>query len=289
MIELAPDHKTGLPTTNPILLGAGAIGCGDAVPPGLAPRTLGAAVVGPVLRFARSGPKPPRVAEFNGGLVLDAGLQNRGIRSVLAKCAPTWPKLGCPVVVQVADREANDLAYVVNRLEPVPSVSGIELLVHPETDENEIGKVVSSVAMNSELPVWVKLPLTRAVDLANAARTGGAHALVIGQAPQGALLRSDTGNTPVVEGQIRALTVRGSVFGPAMFPIALAALLDVASLNLGLPLILCGGIHTWGQVKQALSAGASAVQVDSAVWIEPGVPERLVRSWAENAHANRIR
>jgi len=285
VIELAPNHKTGLPVANPILLGAGAIGCGDAVPPGLALHKLGAAVVGPVLRSARGGPKPPRVAEFSGGIVLNAGLQNRGIRSVLANCAPSWSKLGCPVVVQVADRDADDLAYVVSRLDPVRSVSGIELLVHPEADDGEIGEVVSLTTTRSELPVWVKIPLARAAVLAKAAQAAGAHALVIGRPPQGALVRRDAD----VDGQVREMIVQGDMFGPATFPLALRALLDVAALGLGMPLILCGGVHSWGQVAQALSAGASAVQVDSAAWVEPGLAEYLVRLWAQDRNATGVR
>ena len=59
-----------------------------------------------------------------------------------------------------------------------------------------------------------------------------------------------------------------------------AALLQVASLQLPAALIACGGIHTADHVRQALAAGAQAVQIDSAVWVEPGLPGRLVRACA---------
>ena len=55
----------------------------------------------------------------------------------------------------------------------------------------------------------------------------------------------------------------------------MTALLEVAGLQLPAALIACGGIHTSTQVQQALAAGAQAVQIDSAVWVEPGLPGRL--------------
>ena len=71
-------------------------------------------------------------------------------------------------------------------------------------------------------------------------------------------------------------TVTGSLFGPLAFAPMLAALIAVAKLALPCALLACGGIHTLAQVQQALQAGAHAVQLDSAIWVEPGLPGRLV-------------
>ncbi len=70
--------------------------------------------------------------------------------------------------------------------------------------------------------------------------------------------------------------MRGPVYGPAAFAPMLNALEQVAALALPAALIAAGGIHTAAQVQQALDAGAGAVQIDSAVWVEPGLPSRLV-------------
>ncbi len=94
MIELAPNHKIGLPVANPILLAGGVIGCGDAVTPGLRTQALGGGYR-PGAAASAWGPVPPRVAEMSGAMVLDVGLQNRGLRTVLRRCAPGWARLGC--------------------------------------------------------------------------------------------------------------------------------------------------------------------------------------------------
>ncbi len=283
MIELAPNHKIGLPVANPILLAGGVIGCGDAVTPGLRTQALGAAVIGPVLRRPRGGPVPPRVAEMSGAMVLDVGLQNRGLRTVLRRCAPGWARLGCPVIVQVADREVDDLRAVAHGLEQAHHATGVELLVHPDAGADEVASLTARLALECELPVWVKLPLARAAVLAAPAVEGGADALVIAQPPRGALMRSaaETQAGAPLPGGI----VRGGVYGPLAFPQMLNALLEVAALQLPVVLIACGGIHGWEQVRQALRAGATAVQVDSAAWIEPGLPQQLVAAWRAEEEA----
>jgi len=116
---------------------------------------------------------------------------------------------------------------------------------------------------------------------------GGADALVIAQPPRGALMRSaaETQAGAPLPGGI----VRGGVYGPLAFPQMLNALLEVAALQLPVVLIACGGIHGWEQVRQALRAGATAVQVDSAAWIEPGLPQQLVAAWRAEEEAGLLR
>jgi dihydroorotate dehydrogenase (NAD+) catalytic subunit len=266
-IDLAPNHKLGLVVANPVLLGAGAIGYGEAVPRGLDLAQVGAAVIGPVLGASRGGTQPPRLAHVNGGIVLDTGLQNRGVNNAIQQYGKLWDKLGCPIVVQVAESHPATLAKAVGKLANVQGVQGIELLPTGDADAARLATLVRAADRACELPVWVKLPVGQAMALAPAACEAGAVGLVIGQAPSGAAMR-------MVEDAVRAVT--GALYGPLVFPQMLQVLLQVAGLHLPAALIACGGIHTLDQVEQALSAGAQAVQIDSAVWVEPGLPGRLV-------------
>lgn len=269
VIDLAPNHKLGLVVANPILLGAGAIGYGEAVPRGLELALLGAAVVGPVLGSSRGGSHPPRLAHINGGAVLDSGLQNRGVNNAIQQYGKLWDKLGCPVIVQVAESHPLTLAKVVAKLGNLPSVQGLELLPPATVDAGQLAALLRSAERACELPLWVKLPQAQAAALAAAACDAGAVGLVIGQAPSGAGLRNSAAAPPVTG------PVTGPVYGPLLFASLLATLLEVAALRLPAALIACGGIHTLEQVRQALAAGAQAVQIDSAVWVEPGLPARL--------------
>ncbi len=268
-IDLAPNHKLGLMVANPLLLGAGAIGYGEAVPRGLDPAQLGAVVVGPLLSGSRGGTPPPRLAHANGGIVLDTGLQNRGVNNAIQQYGKLWEKLGCPVIVQVVESHPPTLAKIADKLAQVRGLQGIELLPPDEIDGARLGTLVRTVDRSCELPVWVKLPLAKAAALAPAACEAGAVGLVVGQAPSATAMR-------MVDGELRP--VRGLLYGPLVFTQMLDVLLQVAALGLPAALIACGGIHTQEQVRQALAAGAQAVQIDSAVWVEPGLAGRLAAS-----------
>ena len=74
MIELAPRHKIGLPVDSPILLAAGSVGFGEAIHPAIDTNRLGGIVVGPITRHSIRGSDTPRMAETDGGFVLQTGL-----------------------------------------------------------------------------------------------------------------------------------------------------------------------------------------------------------------------
>lgn len=272
MINLAPEHKRGLALPNPILLAAGTVGDGEARHKGLETAQLGGVVVGPVSRRSRGGPPPPRLAETTGGMVLDRGGQNRGIGAVMRKMARYWPRLGCPVLVQIRERYADDAARVAEALAGQEGLAGIELRLPLDIGENQVGPLVEAVTWAGDLPVLVKIPLDRP-SLATSVLTAGADGIVVGEAP--------TGRLPALGvGKGANEWVTGSLYGPLTFAPMLDCLVQVVALAEGAPVVACGGIHTLAQVHQALGAGAVAVQIDSAAWVEPGLPARLVQQLA---------
>lgn len=267
MIELAHQHKIGLSVASPFILGAGAIGIGDAIPKGLDLTCIGAAVVGPVSANSNGGADPPRLAHSSGGAILNAAQQNRGVGSVMQRYARLWERIGVPVVVQVADAQPGLLVRTTTRLREVAGISGFELLLPSDANAALVAVLVRACVASTEAPVWAKLPLSGACELARAAVGAGASGLVIGQAIVGASMR-------FYHGGEKAL-IRGDVLGPGAFAPMMVELAQVAALSLPSVLIASGGIHTVDQVRQALSAGASAVQIDSAIWVEPALPQQL--------------
>ncbi|MBK8049777.1 MAG: hypothetical protein IPK16_23320 [Anaerolineales bacterium] len=253
--------------TSPLILGAGAIGIGDAIPKGLDLSCVGAAVVGPVSANSNGGADPPRLAHCNGGAVLNVTLQNRGVGAVMQRYPRHWQRIGVPVVVQLADAQPRHLVRTTTRLRDAAGISGFELLLPADADAALVAALVRACVASTELPVWAKLPLPGACDLARAAVEAGAAGLVLGQAAVGAAVRflEDGGST----------SIRGALFGPGAFAPMMAEFIRVAALELPAVLIASGGIHTVSQVRQALSAGASAVQIDSAIWVEPALPQQL--------------
>lgn len=265
MIELAPRHKLGLAIPNPVLLAAGTIGYGEAHHRGLDLARLGGVVAGPITRYALIGNDPPRLAETTGGFVLETGLQNRGINAVMKKFARLWPRLGCPVIAQIADNHPEDTATTARRLLGTAGLVGLELLLAPHVTGAEMTALVQAIRWENDLPLWVKLPLMRAAELATVAAEVEADGVVIGQPARGAAFNH------------RGQPVQGAIYGPLAFAPMLGALLDVVRLDLPLALIACGGIHTATQAREVLAAGAHALQLDSVVWVEPGIAGQLAR------------
>ena len=262
MIELAPRHKIGLPVDSPILLAAGSVGYGETIHTGIDTTRLGGVVVGPITRRSIRGSDTPRLAETSGGFVLHTGLQNRGVSAVVKNFARLWPRLGCPVIAQIADNTPEEAASTARRLAEIAGLSGLELRLSPHAEPGELRPLLRAIHRAADLPVWVKLPGGCATEMAQAA--AGADALVVASPATGAGLHR-TGRL-----------ISGKLYGPGVFAPMLAQLAAITALALDLSLIACGGIHTSQQVSQALSAGASAVQLDSIVWVDPDAVGKLL-------------
>lgn len=276
-IDLAPGHKQGFLVTSPILLACGVIGIGDQVDSGLDIQRLGGVVVGPVRQRPHRGSPPPRLAETPGLMVLDVGLQNRGLKAVQKRYIRYWPRLKTPVIVHLADTDFHALANVAEELTLAEGVYAFELRCPPVLPNGEaprrwLAQALRAILERTDLPVWVKLPLVlhgenSAAQLGQSAVDNGAVSLVVGEAPTGILPQHPTLQP--------APLIRGSLYGPMVYPLMLATLHELAQQQLPAALIACGGIHTLVHAKQALAHGATALQIDSAAWIEPGLPRRL--------------
>ncbi len=259
MIDLAPGHKAGLALESPVMVAGGTVAYGDALPPGWDVSTLGALVVGPVTHRSLSGPTPPRLADVPGGLVLDRGLQNRGVRRVMRRYAGLWERLGLPILVQIGDTDPGEATATARSVVASSAVAGLELLLAPETTPEADRALVRALRRAVELPLLVKLPLGASPERAQALVEAGADCLVVGRPPRAAA-RTRQG-----------VFLRGELYGPAVFPLMLHALERLAAADLGVPLVACGGLHTMDQIQDALALGAVAVQLDSLVWVEPGM------------------
>jgi dihydroorotate dehydrogenase len=287
MLDLAPNHKSGLVVANPVLLGGGVLGCAENIPHALKQADCGAAVMGPFTWSSRRGQPAGRLAEGYGAFVLDSGIQNRGARSSVKRFSRTWKRLGFPVIAQIADSQVDDALRTGREMERSDTVSGLELLPRQDCEPAQLDALVRALALETELPLWVKVPYARALEFAAVAADAGVDALVVSQAPMGMLpapgkagwLEADSEADKDAFGTAR--TVSGPLFGPAVFPLILQLVRDVAALNLGVPVLACGGIHSWPQAAAALTAGASAIQLDGALWVEPGMAVEIVNGWKQ--------
>jgi len=260
-IELAPHHKQGLSLRNPVMTACGCFGYGVEYGQLVEVARLGAVVTSPVSLRPRRGAVQPRLVETAAGFVLTTGDQNPGVRRVIERYAGAWARLGVPVVAHLAPDEPAAAARTALALASTGAVAGLELDVPASGSPAEASAAVRA-ALESELPLLVRLPLARAAELAAACAEWGADALVVGAPPPGAA-RHPSG-----------ALVSGSLYGPAVHALALAALLEVRR-RVEVPLIGCGGVHTPDDGRAFLDAGAAAIQLDSVLFADPSAAARL--------------
>jgi dihydroorotate dehydrogenase (NAD+) catalytic subunit len=275
MIELAPNSKTGLPLRSPFMLGSGAVGWGEAWPPGVEPSWFGAFVTPPLTLTAKRGNTGPRVAEIPGGFILNTGDHNPGLRRVFRDDVARWDALDLPVIVALSGSAPEDWLRLGERLEEILA-AGLEAQFPAGGTPREAGQWIANLKRGCQLPVLAKLRATQAGALAQACADAGADALVVATAPRGAAAPLSAGSPHAEDASERPVLVEGSIGGPAAFPFTLRALASVAELDLRLPLIAAGGISTAEDAQWCFRLGADAVQLRSVLWTAPASVARIV-------------
>ena len=274
-VELAPGHKSGLPLANPVMTASGTFGNGLDYVKVFDIQRLGAIVSKAVTLRPRRGNVQPRIAETAGGMINSIGLQNIGLEAILRDIAPVWATWRVPVVVNVAGESVGDYAELARRLDGVPGVSGLELNVScPNvedglefgTDPRAAAEVTAAVRRRTTLPVIVKLTPNVAdiVAMARAVVDAGADALT--------LINTFPAMSIDIEARRPALGWgSGGLSGPALKPIALKMVYEVAGA-VDVPIIGCGGVTSGEDAVEYLMAGACAVQVGTATFLNPRAP-----------------
>ncbi|MGH2406889.1 MAG: dihydroorotate dehydrogenase [Candidatus Limnocylindrales bacterium] len=279
-IDLAPRRPGELVLRNPILVASGTFGYGIEYGDVVEVQRLGAICCKGTTLRPRFGNEPPRVTETPAGMLNSIGLQNPGVDAVIEKYAATWARWKVPVIVNVAGESIEDYVEVVRRLDGVPGVAGIELNIScPNVgkgglqfavDREAAGAVTAAVRGATELPLMVKLSpnVADVRAIAKAIEDAGADAIsaintLSGMAIDRGRRRPLLGNT------------YGGLSGPAIKPVALRVVYEVAQA-VHVPIVAVGGVSSLDDVIDYLLAGASAVQVGTALFADPGLPVRLV-------------
>jgi dihydroorotate dehydrogenase (NAD+) catalytic subunit len=261
-----------------------ASGCLDALTAPEVARQLDVFVTKTVTPLPRDGNAPVRIAETEVGMLNSIGLANPGIDRFVADVLPRLTDLGVPIWVSVGGFSADDYAHCCSLLDDSPSVAALELNVScPNVDPSEDGveEVVSAARGATAKTLYVKLSpaVPDIAALAQVAQRAGADGLSLVNTIRGAAIDRRTREATLS-------TVTGGLSGPALKPIALAAVYACRGATV-LPIVGMGGIGSGRDALDFLTAGATDVAVGTALFADPDAPGRIRVELAEEMAAPR--
>jgi dihydroorotate dehydrogenase (NAD+) catalytic subunit len=281
MIDLSV-RVGGLTLANPVMPASGTFAEGlDKV---MDFNRLGAFVTKTITRELRAGNPLPRVVERPGGLINSIGIPSRGVPYFLDHTLPYYRKYQPPLVVSISAPTAEDFAGLAAELTR-PGVAAIEANIScPNIEED--GKAFAMSAASTEavvrqlravtsLPLWVKLtPNTGDLpEVARAAERAGADALVVANTILAMAIDLQTFKPCLGN-------IMGGLSGPAIKPIVLRQVYQCAR-TVRIPVVGCGGISTTEDAIEYMLAGAAAVQVGTATFIQPAAMINIIDGMAK--------
>jgi len=263
---------------NPILVASGTFGYARETAAFIDFSKLGGIIPKTVTLLPRAGNPPPRTVETSCGMLNSIGLDNDGLETFIGKHLDYLLSLDCPIIANVAGHNAEEFRQLAGRLNDFPQLAAVELnLSCPNvsggvdfaTNPELTREVIASVRDICGLPIIAKLTpnVTNVVEIAQAAADGGADAVTLINTLLGMAI--DWRKRKPVLGN-----VVGGLSGPAIKPVALRIVWQVAS-NVEIPIIGVGGIQCLDDVLEFLVAGASAVQIGTASFYNPGLAATL--------------
>ena len=272
-------NLAGIALRNPVMTASGTFGYGEEFSTYVDLETIGAFVTKGLSLNPRAGNPTPRIVETPGGMLNAIGLQNVGIDAFIAKKVPFIRSVTTPAIANFFGNTVDEYAEMTRRLDEIPEVAGLEINIScPNvkhggivfgTDPDSAASVVSACRAATKKPLIVKLSpnVTDVVVMAKACEAAGADAL--------SLINTLTGMAIDLNKRRPVLAnITGGFSGPAIKPIALRMVWQVAKA-VKLPIIGIGGIMNATDALEFMLAGATAVQVGTASFINPGAAQTI--------------
>ncbi len=283
-VDLSVD-LCGVALPTPVLAASGCFGFGREMAPWMDLGEVGAVVTKSVSLEPRRGRPTPRMAETPSGMLNAIGLQNPGVEAFCATELPFLAEAGARVVASIVGRTAEEFGRVAERLAREPAVHLVEVnLSCPNvehrgevfaTDPAAAAAVIRAVAERAGRPVLAKLTadVTDLVAVARAVVEAGADGLTLINTLLG--MAVDTRRM-----RPRLAAVTGGLSGPAIRPVAVRCVWQVARALPGVPIVGTGGIMTGTDAAEFLLVGATAVAVGTGSFVQPRAVVDVARQLA---------
>jgi len=265
---------------NPVMAASGTFGYGDEYMDVVDPNLLGAIVVKGLSLRPREGNPPPRIVETPSGMLNAIGLANIGVEAFIREKLPWLKTLKTLVIANIYGDSISEYVEVASALKGTDGVAALEVNIScPNvemggmafgTDPQVAAKVTEAVLKSTDKPVIVKLSpnVTDITEIAKAVEAAGANAI--------SLINTLTGMAIDVERRVPRLgNISGGLSGPAVRPVAVYMVYRVARV-VDVPVIGIGGIMDSRDALEFIIAGASAVQVGTANFVNPRATVEMI-------------
>jgi len=288
MVDLSV-NLGGLQLANPTLTCSGTCGYAFEYADFMDLSRLGAFVTKSITLEERAGNEPTRIVETRAGMLNAIGLANVGLRRFLTEKVPLLLKMRCPVIVNVAGHSFDDYLETCAAMDSLDCVKGVELNVScPNVKDGltfgthpgrlrELTAAVKKMVRNKPLMVKLSPNVEDITQTAAAAVEGGADVLT--------LINTFTATAiDINKRRPRLANVTGGLSGPAIKPIALHLVSRVyrnIAKAANVPIVGMGGVQSWQDAVEFILAGATAVGIGTALFVDPATPNKIVDGLAE--------
>lgn len=293
-VNLSTDLGNGLCLQNPVMTASGTFGYGYEYDDFINVDSLGGIIVKGTTLHPRQGNAYPRLAETPHGIINAVGLQNKGVDYFCNNINPKLIKYkNTNVIVNVSGSSVDDYVATAERIAQLDNIPAIELNIScPNVKEGGMGfgtscesasKVVAAVRKVYTKHLIVKLTpnVTSIADIAKAVEDAGADSVSLINTVLGMAIDAEK-RRPIIS------TVTGGLSGPAIKPIALRMVWQVSKV-VKIPIIGLGGISSATDAIEFLLAGASAVQIGTANFIDPTISIQVVDGIAQYLEKHNIK
>lgn len=282
----------GMQLKNPVMTASGTFGYAQEFEPFIDLNNIGAIIVKGLSLKPSKGNKPPRIVETPCGMLNAIGLENIGLYDFIKKKLPFLKTLSTPAIVNIYGTSIKEYSMLAEAIEDIKEIAGIEVNIScPNVKKGGIAfgvdpksayKVTKAVRNKTSKPLMVKLSpnVTDITEIAISAADAGANSV--------SLINTITGmSIDIKTRRSRLANITGGLSGPAIKPIALRMVWQVAQ-KVKIPVIGVGGILTAADAIEFIIAGATAVQVGTANFINPMATIEIIKGIEGFLIENRI-
>ncbi|TAN61852.1 dihydroorotate dehydrogenase [bacterium] len=278
---------------NPVLVASGTFGYAEEFKDFIDLKKLGAIVTKTITLNPRKGNPPPRTCETPAGMLNSIGLENPGIEGFLKEKLPFLKKLGVPIIVSIASEGGQEeFITLAKRLDKIKEISAIELNISCPNikesarlisqDAKTTYKVVKAARSVTRKTLITKLSpnVTDIAEIALAAERAGSDAVSLVNTLAGMSINVKTGKPKIA-------AIAGGLSGPAIRPVAVRMVWEVYQ-KIKIPVIGMGGIIDTESALEFLIAGASAVSIGTANFINPRSTAEIISGLRDYIIQNKI-